>query len=299
MEGAVQIRPDAATRPARARCGDDGRGVPADGCQRADQVALRTIGDAVSITFAQYGERVRAFAGALHGLGVRRGDNVGFMLSNRPEFHLLDTAAMHLGATPFSIYNTSSAEQIAYLLGDAGNRVMVVEAAFLERAREAIAAAGTVEHLVVLDAAPAMTPIALSLEELEAVRPGDGFDFEACWRAIRPDDVLTLIYTSGTTGPPKGVQLTHANELAQCRALDAASEWRGDGGSIVSYLPVAHIADRGLVHYAQMIWGHTITTCPDVTQVFAHVIDTRPTRFGGVPRRLGEAEGRARGGDRD
>ncbi len=60
------------------------------------------------------------------------------MLTNRPEFHLLDCAAMHLGATPFSIYNTSSPEQIAYLLGDAGNRVMVVEAAFLDRARAAI-----------------------------------------------------------------------------------------------------------------------------------------------------------------
>ena len=69
-------------------------------------------------------------------LGVRRGDTVGLMLTNRPEFHLLDTAAMHLGATPFSIYNTSSAEQIAYLLGDAGNRVVAVEAAFARPVHE-------------------------------------------------------------------------------------------------------------------------------------------------------------------
>ena len=66
------------------------------------------------------------------------------MLTNRPEFHLLDTAAMHLGATPFSIYNTSSPEQIAYLLGDAGNRVMIVEAAFLDGAsRRSPAPAGS------------------------------------------------------------------------------------------------------------------------------------------------------------
>ena len=75
------------------------------------------------------------------------------MLTNRPEFHLIDTAAMHLGATPFSIYNTSSPEQIAYLLADAGNRVLVTEAAFLDRAREAIEGGGSVEHLIVLDAA--------------------------------------------------------------------------------------------------------------------------------------------------
>src|SRR5437763_582743 len=89
---------------------------------RQDQVALRTIGDGLSITFGQYAERVRRLAGALHALGVGPGDTVGFMLTNRPEFHLLDTAAMHLGAVPFSIYNTSSAEQIAYLISDAGCR---------------------------------------------------------------------------------------------------------------------------------------------------------------------------------
>jgi long-chain acyl-CoA synthetase len=248
---------------------------------RGEDVALRTIHGRVSITFAEYAERVRRFAGGFHALGVRRGDTVGFMLTNRPEFHLLDTAAMHIGATPFSIYNTSSPEQIAYLLGDAGNRVLIVEAAFLEQASAAIATTGSVEHLVVLDAT---AEGALAMAELEAADPGDDFDFDAAWRAVQPHDVLTLIYTSGTTGPPKGVQITHANELAQCRALDAATTWRSDGGSIVSFLPNAHIADRGLVHYAQMIWGQTITTCPDPTQVFAHIADARPTRFGSVPR---------------
>ena len=284
MEGALEIKPGLVARPRALDAATMAEAFQQTAADRADQVALRTLGDAVSITFAEYGERVRRFAGAFHGLGIRRGDTVGFMLSNRPEFHLLDTAAMHLGATPFSIYNTSSAEQIAYLLGDARNRVMVVEAALLERVREAIAAAGTVEHMIVLDAVDTGDAGSFSLTEFESVPPGGDFDFEAAWRAIQPTDVLTLIYTSGTTGPPKGVQLTHANELAECRALDAAGEWHGTGGSIVSYLPVAHIADRGLVHYAQMIWGHEITTCPDVTQVFAHAIDARPTRFGGVPR---------------
>ena len=88
--------------------------------ERPDDVALRTIGDGISITWGEYAERVRRLAG-----GARARSACGaatrsaFMLTNRPEFHLLDTAAMHLGATPFSIYNTSSPEQIAYLLGDA------------------------------------------------------------------------------------------------------------------------------------------------------------------------------------
>jgi len=249
--------------------------------ERSDQVALRTIGDGVRITFGQYAARVRCIAGGLHALGVRPADTVGFMLTNRPEFHLIDTAAMHLGATPFSIYNTSSPEQIAYLLGDAGNAVFVVEAAFLNRAREGMRLGGTVEHLVALD-----VPVggdALTLEEVEIAEPGMEFDFDECHRLVKPDDVLTLIYTSGTTGPPKGVQLTHANELAECRGIEAVAQPRL-GGSVVSYLPHAHIADRGLSHYAQMVWGHTITCCPDINQVFAHVADCRPTFFGGVPR---------------
>jgi long-subunit acyl-CoA synthetase (AMP-forming) len=249
--------------------------------ERADQVALRTIGDGVRISFAEYAERVHRIAGGLHALGVRPGDTLGFMLTNRPEFHLIDTAAMHLGATPFSIYNTSSPEQIAYLLGDASNAVFVVQAAFLDHAREGMRLGGRVEHLIVLDVSGDSD--ALSLEEVELAEPGMDFDFEECHRLVKPDDVLTLIYTSGTTGPPKGVRLTHANELAECRGLEAVAHPRC-GGSIVSYLPQAHIADRGLSHYAQMVWGHTITCCPDITQVFAHVADCRPTFFGGVPR---------------
>ena len=124
--------------------------------ERPDQVALRTIAATGSRSPSrEYADWVRRLAGGLHSLGVRRGDTVGLMLTNRPEFDLLDTAAMHLGACPFSIYNTSSAEQIAYLLHNAGCRVVAVEASFLERMRSAIAQAGQVEHLIVLDATPA------------------------------------------------------------------------------------------------------------------------------------------------
>jgi long-subunit acyl-CoA synthetase (AMP-forming) len=252
---------------------------------RADQVALRTIGDGRTITFAEYAEKTRRLAGGFHSLGVRRGDTVAFMLCNRPEFHPLDAAAMHLGATPFSVYNTNSAEQIAYLLQDAKPRVFVVEAAFYDRAREAMALEGApVDHVVLLDASDTERG-AIHPDELEQAGVDvEGFDFEATWRSVEPDDVLTLIYTSGTTGPPKGVQLTHANEIAECRGVHEAAPWLGGGGATVSYLPMAHIADRGLNHYGQMFWGDTLTCCPDPTQIFAHAADARPTRFGAVPR---------------
>src|SRR5919198_4085411 len=106
----------------------------------ADRVAVRTKGDEFSITWAEYAERARRLAAGLAGLGLERGQTIALMLTNRPEFHLVDCAAMHLGATPFSVYNTYSAEQIEYLVGDAQNRIIVTEARYLdtiEKVREA------------------------------------------------------------------------------------------------------------------------------------------------------------------
>src|SRR5205807_4129690 len=97
-----------------------------------DRIALRTRGDETTVTWAQYAERVRHTAAGLAGLGIGRGSTVALMLTNRPEFHIVDAAAMHLGATPFSIYNTSSREQIEYLIADACCSVMITESAFLD-----------------------------------------------------------------------------------------------------------------------------------------------------------------------
>src|SRR5436305_8632230 len=151
MEGAVAARVQEQARPAGLEARTMCEAFQMTAARVADNVALRTIGDGVSITFGEYAERVRRLAAGLHALEVRPRDTVAFMLTNRPEFHLVDAAAMHLGATPFSIYNTSSPEQIAYLLGDAGNRVMIVEAAFLDRVGLALEQTRSLEHLIVLD----------------------------------------------------------------------------------------------------------------------------------------------------
>ena len=242
--------------------------------ERPDQVALRTPGGETEITFAQYAARVRGLAAGLAALGIGRGDTVAMMMVNRPEFHLVDAAAFHLGATPFSVYNTSSPEQINYLFSNAENRVVVCESQFLPAIRAA--AAPSVEHVVVVDAEP-------DLDWLEA--QGDpAFDFEAAWRAVTPDDVLTLIYTSGTTGPPKGVEITHANMIAECRGCAAVLPVT-PGGRVTSYLPCAHMADRWSSHYySSMTFGCTITSVPDPRQVIAVLPEVRPTTWGAVPR---------------
>ncbi|HVK30845.1 MAG TPA: AMP-dependent synthetase/ligase [Nocardioides sp.] len=241
----------------------------------ADQVALRTPGGAQEITWTEYGERVRRIAEGLASVGVGPEDTVGIMLTNRPEFALVDTAALHLGAVPFSIYNTSSPEQIAYLFGNAGNRVVVTEQAFLPLV---LAAGADVQTIVSVDGGEG----AITLAELEE-RTVDGFDFDASWRAVGPDHVLTLIYTSGTTGPPKGVELTHGSMLAQLRGVQAVIP-ASTGERTTSYLPSAHVADRWAAHYSPMAYTGTTTYVADPKAVVAALPEVRPTAWGGVPR---------------
>jgi long-subunit acyl-CoA synthetase (AMP-forming) len=245
-----------------------------------DRVAVRTKDDEFSCTWAEYAERVRKLAAGLASLGVGRGDTVAIMLTNRPEFHFADAAAMHLGATPFSIYNTYSPEQIEHLVRDAGNRVAITEQAFVDRLLAVKEAVDTLEHVVVIDGDPPEGTI--SLDEL-AQRGEDDFDFDAAWRAVEPDDILTLIYTSGTTGPPKGVQITHSNMAETVRAYDEIIQFP-IGGKIVSYLPMAHVAERNVSHYLPMLCAFSVTCCPDARQVISYLPEVRPTWFFAVPR---------------
>jgi long-subunit acyl-CoA synthetase (AMP-forming) len=244
----------------------------------AERPALVTADGSVQITWAQYADRVRAIAAGLASLGVGDGDCVALLLGNRPEFHLVDTAVMHLGATPFSIYHTNSPEQIDYVVGNADAKVLITEAAFLDRVLETRRRFGSIEHLVVVDTADGD----LTLNELEARGDAD-FDVEAAWRAVAADHVATLVYTSGTTGSPKGAQHTHAGLLFQLGAMQKL--WPiSPEGRVVSYLPMAHIAERYISHYASLAFGYTITCCANPKELPLAITTCRPTRFFGVPR---------------
>ncbi|MBF6209941.1 long-chain fatty acid--CoA ligase [Nocardia puris] len=249
-----------------------------------DAVALRTLGGAQTLTWREYGERVRAIATGLRALGLRSGDTVALMLTNRPEFHLCDTAVLHAGATPFSVYNTNPVELLAYQFGNAGNKMVICEKQFASRILEAAALAAEqghrVEHVIVVDEP---VPGTTTLAAVESAPAPEGFDFEATWRAVDPEDLLTIVYTSGTTGPPKGVELTHTNFLENARVIEKF----GGGGAedrVISYLPDAHAANRWFAHYLTMLEGGEITTVADLKQVAAAMTEVRPTVFLGVPR---------------
>jgi long-chain acyl-CoA synthetase len=246
---------------------------------RSEQVAIRTKGDEFTITWGELQARVDELAGGLAELGLGRGQTLALMMSNRPEFHLCDLAGMMLGATPFSIYNTYTPEQIQYLMTDAEAKVIICEQQYLPQVLEARAQLPGLEHVVVVDGeAPAGT---LSLAAVEAM--GSDFDVEAALAQIGPNDVLTLIYTSGTTGPPKGVQLIHRNLLAAVEGLDELIEFPQDG-RVISWLPSAHIAERNAHHYLPIIFGLQITCCDDPRQVLSYLPEVRPSWFFAVPR---------------
>ncbi len=247
--------------------------------ERADEVAIRTRQDAFTITWGELRERVDALAGGLVRLGIGRGDTIALMLSNRPEFHLCDLAAMMLGATPFSIYNTYAPEQIRYLVSDADARVLICEQQYLPRVIEARKELPQLDYVIVVDGEPHLGTLGLS--DVEGSNPD--FDVEASVAQIEAGDVLTLIYTSGTTGPPKGVQLIHRNLMAAVEGLESLIEFPPDG-RVISWLPSAHVAERNAHHYLPIVFGLQITCCDDPRQVLSYLPEVRPSWFFAVPR---------------
>jgi long-chain acyl-CoA synthetase len=265
MEATTARRPE---RPAGLDASTVAEAFQLTAAAHPDRVALRLKDDEVSLTWAEYADKVRRVAAGLAGLGLERGGSMGIMLTNRPEFHWFDAAALHLGATPFSVYNTYAPEQIQYQVKDAEARIVVTEKAFEDRIR----GLEGVDHVIVVDGG----------DDVEQ-HAAEGFNFEASWRAVQPEDILTLIYTSGTTGPPKGVQLTHSNLISAVQGFDDVIAFPSDG-RVVSWLPMAHIAERACSHYLPMMLGFTTTDCPDPRQVVFYLPEVRPTWFFAVPR---------------
>ena len=246
---------------------------------RADHVAVRTKGDEVSWTWGHLRERVDALAGGLAGLGLAKGDTIALLISNRPEFHLADLAAMMVGATPFSIYMQYTPDQIQYVVSDAGARVLITEQQYLEGVLEARKALPDLEHVIVIDGDAPEGVTALA--DVEGA--GGDFDVEASVAALTPEDILTLIYTSGTTGPPKGVQLVHRNLLTAVKGVEQMVGLP-PGSRVISWLPSAHIAERAAHHYLPVVFGLEITCCDDPRQVLSYLPEVRPNWFFAVPR---------------
>ncbi len=251
---------------------------------RADTVALRwTDGTPGQLTWAEYAAQACRVAAGLADLGVGRGDRVVLMIRNRPEFHIADMATLLVGATPVSIYNSSAPEQIEYLAGHSEAKVAIAgDVGFLERFLKVRSQLPDLRHLVVVDDAGGLAPADVtSLAELGSAAP---LDLGQAAEVSRPEDLVTLIYTSGTTGPPKGVMITNTNMCWVIESMNRALGIDMTGWREVSFLPMAHIAERLMTHYFHIAHRTDVTTCPDPAQLAVYLRQVRPEFFLGVPR---------------
>jgi long-subunit acyl-CoA synthetase (AMP-forming) len=245
----------------------------------AGDVAIRTQGDAFSITWGELKSRADALAAGLSKLGLKPGDTLALMFPNQFEFHLGDLAAMTVGATPFSLYVTASPDQIQYVVGDAGAKIALIDAQFVDRFMKVKEDLPDLEHVIVVGDAPEGT---LKLEDVEG-DPDPDFDPAAAAAAVKPDDLLTLIYTSGTTGPPKGVELTHDNLIKSIEGFKQLIDFP-PSGKVISWLPNAHVAERNAHHYIPVVLGLQITICEDPRKIAELLPEVNPNWFFAVPR---------------
>ncbi|HYY19767.1 MAG TPA: long-chain fatty acid--CoA ligase [Streptosporangiaceae bacterium] len=247
-------------------------------------------GDWSTITWRQVRERALELAAGFAALGLRPGERVALMLPNRLEHVLADLGVVHAGGVPVTFYPTLSAEQVAYQAADCDARIAVLDgAAELARWQPVLSQLPGLKHVIVRDAAvcPPGEPFrtwagftALGRTEW----PGHTIDIEGRVAGVRPQDPVTVLYTSGTTGTPKGVIITHANVAAELAAIQAVGNARPHT-RWVSYLPLAHIAERMFTLYLAAGNGWHVHFCPDAATGLVPTIATvRPTAFFGVPR---------------
>ncbi len=277
--------------------------------ERPDQPAIHwKDGEWHSLSWSQYWDAVHEVAAGLQTLGVGDEHFVAIMAGNRPEHVIADYAAVHAGATPVTIYSTLAAAQIRYVADNCKATVAILEDLdFMKRFEEIRADLPNLRYVVLMSGAENYDTIdwVLSWDELKARgRHHLSEDAEAVQRsaaAVTPDTLATLIYTSGTTGTPKGVMITQRNVVWTLECLRRAAGLQ-QGARMVSYLPLAHIAERLATHYLGTYLAGQVWYCPNLAGVLEYIQMAKPTLFVGVPRvyekfharltgRFAEAEG--------
>ncbi len=244
-------------------------------------------GNAWQVTdWRTYVQEVRRAGKSLMALGLEPGGKVAILGFNRPEWVILDVAAMCVGGAAAGVYTTCSAEEVQYVVHHCEAHVLLLEdekqwqKVAQERERLPL-----LEHVVLMKGAPEIDdPLVMSWAEFNDRGKGVAdADFEARVDALEPDSLATLIYTSGTTGPPKGVMLSHHNLAWTANAIGAlvdltAMDWA------LSYLPLSHIAEQMMTIHGPITSGASVYFAESIDKVADNLREVQPTLFFGVPR---------------
>ncbi|MHB8688156.1 MAG: AMP-dependent synthetase/ligase, partial [Candidatus Dormibacteraceae bacterium] len=252
-----------------------------------DRPALRwkEDGDWQSLTWKGYRDEVAAVTLALRSLGFGPGQFGLIMARNAPEHVIADLGIVHAGGAAISVYNTLAPEQIAYVANHSEATVAFVEdAGYLEKLLAIRPSTVHLKHIVLIKGeAPegvlSWTSLLARGRKMYSEAPED---FSSTWRAVGPEDTVSLIYTSGTTGPPKGVVYSHNNITWTLESIGRF--WALADQTLVSYLPLAHISERFTSQWGGIFFGHEIWLCPDFNLLPSYLVEARPTEFVGVPR---------------
>ena len=253
----------------------------------ADLPALRwkRDGEWHSLDWKGYRAEVAAVTMALNGLGFGPGQFGLIMARNVPEHVIADLGIVHAGGAAISVYNTLAPEQVEYLANHSEASVAFVEdEAFLAKFLEIRSSTPKLRHLILIrgEAPEGVLSWESLVAEGRAAYERDPAAFEAAARAVGPEDPVSLIYTSGTTGPPKGVMYSHNNVVWTLESARRVLELHNE--TLVSYLPLAHVAERFTSQWGSIYNGHEVYLCPDVAELLPYLLEAKPTAFVGVPR---------------
>ncbi|HEX2681454.1 MAG TPA: AMP-binding protein, partial [Candidatus Dormibacteraeota bacterium] len=253
----------------------------------ADQPALhwKVNGEVRTLTWREYRDEVAAMTMGLRSLGFGPGQFGLIMARNAPEHVIADLGIVHAGGAAISVYNTLAPEQIEYVANHSEATVAFVEdEGFLAKFLAIRASTPNLRNIVLVHGTPpdgvlTWESLLVRGRELLAANPAE---FERTWRAVGPEDTISLIYTSGTTGPPKGVVYSHNNILWTLESIQ--DFYPIPKGVLLSYLPLAHVAERFTSQWRGIHLGHEVWLCPDPNLLLPYLLEARPTLFVGVPR---------------
>lgn len=251
----------------------------------------RADGSWESVSTEEVAARVRGIALGLRTLGLARGDHVGILSHTRLEWTLADWGQVMAATTCVPVYPVLPADQIAYVLRDAGVRALfLADQEQLDKILDVRDELPALERVIAFDPVTADDPKGLEILSLgglvergASAPPELASSYESYARDTRPDDLATLIYTSGTTGPPKGVMLSHSNfhsnAVLSTRIFPIGSDDRS-----LSLLPLAHVFERTVGQYIMWHAGVTVAYAESTDTAARDLRETRPTVMAGVPR---------------
>ena len=229
------------------------------------------------VTAVELDQEIRSVAKGLIAHGVARGDRVAVMAKTRYEWTILDFAIIYCGAITVPIYETSSAEQVKWILSDSASVLLIVESPTLAQMAKSVLPASCNEVLIITD--DALPILVAAGREIADSKVDERID------SLGPEDLMTLIYTSGTTGNPKGVTFTHGNFISECSNVVqyAHVEFLKPGGSTLLFLPIAHVFGR-MIQFGAIYAGLHLAHCGDINRLPQDLGTFKPTLVLAVPR---------------